>query len=164
MFSGKCSRRPFGHTRKTLILPRSSSRRSGTSLLGFERFHERLGLKRKSLRTSSGASPSTRRGGGLSEIGKPPEIREERWRQDSETLMQDVRHALRRLRKSPSTIGALGISLGLGIAASVFIFGDYGTVGKELGDQSGFRYIPCQFWLFLVKVQEDLFRNQARCP
>src|ERR1700744_107691 len=59
-------------------------------------------------------------------FGNPQRVREEAWRQDSipvlDTLVQDGRHALRRLGKSPSTIFTVAVSLGLGIAANIFIF------------------------------------------
>jgi predicted permease len=59
-------------------------------------------------------------------LGNLQKIREETWRQNSiavvEAVLQDARHAFRRLQKSPSTIVTVGISLGLGIAANVFIF------------------------------------------
>ena len=59
-------------------------------------------------------------------FGNPQRVREESWRQGSlivvETLARDVRHAIRRLAKSPTTVLTVAISLGLGIAANLFIF------------------------------------------
>ncbi|HTZ60261.1 MAG TPA: ABC transporter permease [Acidobacteriaceae bacterium] len=59
-------------------------------------------------------------------FGNPQRVREEAWQQSSigavENLIQDIRHAFRRLGKSPSTVFTVAISLGLGIAANVFIF------------------------------------------
>jgi predicted permease len=59
-------------------------------------------------------------------FGSPRRVREEIWRQNSfsvvESFMRDLRHGLRRLVKSPSTVLTVMVSLGLGIAANVFIF------------------------------------------
>ncbi|MGC2399040.1 MAG: ABC transporter permease [Acidobacteriaceae bacterium] len=73
-----------------------------------------------------GMSPEEAKRRAHVKFGNPQRIREEAWRQGSvaaiESLIQDGRHAIRRLRKSPSTIFTVAISLGLGIAANVFIF------------------------------------------
>jgi predicted permease len=59
-------------------------------------------------------------------FGNPQRIREEAWQQGSpiivESFVRDVRHAIRRLAKSPTTVLTVAISLGLGIAANLFIF------------------------------------------
>jgi hypothetical protein len=59
-------------------------------------------------------------------FGSPRRVREEIWRQNSisvvESFMRDLRHGFRRLVKSPSTVLAVVVSLGLGIAANIFIF------------------------------------------
>jgi predicted permease len=59
-------------------------------------------------------------------FGNPQRVREQIWRQNSvavlEGLKRDVQHGTRRLLRAPSTVLAVVISLGLGIAANVFIF------------------------------------------
>ncbi|HTF64670.1 MAG TPA: ABC transporter permease [Edaphobacter sp.] len=59
-------------------------------------------------------------------FGNPQRVREEIWRQNSvavlEGLKRDVQHGIRRLLRAPSIVLAVVISLGLGIAANVFIF------------------------------------------
>jgi hypothetical protein len=59
-------------------------------------------------------------------FGNPQRVREQIWRQNSvavlEGLKRDVQHGIRRLLRAPSTVLAVVISLGLGIAANVFIF------------------------------------------
>jgi predicted permease len=59
-------------------------------------------------------------------FGSPRRVREQIWRQNSisvvESFMRDLRHGCRRLVKSPSTVLAVVVSLGLGIAANIFIF------------------------------------------
>jgi predicted permease len=59
-------------------------------------------------------------------FGSPRRVREEVWRQNSfsmlESTWRDMRHVLRRLERSPSVVLTVMVSLGLGIAANVFIF------------------------------------------
>jgi hypothetical protein len=59
-------------------------------------------------------------------FGSPRRVREELWRQNSfaavDTFWRDMRQVLRRLERSPSAVLTVMISLGLGIAANVFIF------------------------------------------
>src|ERR1700729_687163 len=59
-------------------------------------------------------------------FGNPQRVREQIWRQNSvavlEGLKRDVQHGIRRLLRAPATVLAVVISLGLGIAANVFIF------------------------------------------
>jgi predicted permease len=59
-------------------------------------------------------------------FGSPRRVREQLWQQNSlpvvDTLWRDMRQVLRRLRKSPSVVLTVMVSLGLGIAANVLIF------------------------------------------
>jgi hypothetical protein len=59
-------------------------------------------------------------------FGSPRRVREELWQQNSfavvDTFWRDMRQVLRRLERSPSVVLTVMISLGLGIAANVFIF------------------------------------------
>ena len=59
-------------------------------------------------------------------FGSPRRVREELWQQNSfavmDTFWRDLRRVLRRLERSPSAVLTVMISLGLGIAANVFIF------------------------------------------
>src|SRR5580692_4092009 len=59
-------------------------------------------------------------------FGSPRRVREELWHQNSfavvDTFWRDMRQVLRRLERSPSVVLTVMISLGLGIAANVFIF------------------------------------------
>jgi predicted permease len=59
-------------------------------------------------------------------FGSARRVREEVWRQGSfsvvDSFARDLSHVLRRLAKSPSTVLTVMVSLGLGIAANVFIF------------------------------------------
>ena len=59
-------------------------------------------------------------------FGSARRVREEVWRQGSfsvvDSFMRDLSHVFRRLVKSPSTVLTVMVSLGLGIAANVFIF------------------------------------------
>ena len=59
-------------------------------------------------------------------FGSPRRVREELWQQNSfaivDTFWRDMRQVLRRLGRSPSVVLTVMISLGLGIAANVFIF------------------------------------------
>jgi predicted permease len=59
-------------------------------------------------------------------FGSPQRVREVAWQQNShvviETFARDLCHAMRRLAKSPTTVLTVAISLGLGIAANLFIF------------------------------------------
>ena len=59
-------------------------------------------------------------------FGSARRVREEVWRQGSisvaESFARDLSHVFRRLVKSPSTVLTVMVSLGLGIAANVFIF------------------------------------------
>src|ERR1700712_1662496 len=59
-------------------------------------------------------------------FGSARRVREEVWRQGSfsvvESFGRDLSHVLRRLVKSPSTVLTVMVSLGVGIAANVFIF------------------------------------------
>jgi predicted permease len=59
-------------------------------------------------------------------FGNPRRVREDLWQQNSfatiDTFWRDMRQALRRLKRSPSVVVTVMVSLGLGIAANVFIF------------------------------------------
>ena len=59
-------------------------------------------------------------------FGSPRRVHEELWQHNSfsmvESFLRDMRHVLRRLERSPSVVLTVMISLGLGIAANVFIF------------------------------------------
>jgi predicted permease len=59
-------------------------------------------------------------------FGSPRRVREQLWQQNSlpvvDTLWRDMRQVLRRLKRSPSVVVTVMVSLGLGIAANVFIF------------------------------------------
>jgi predicted permease len=59
-------------------------------------------------------------------FGSPRRVREQLWQQNSlpvvDTLWRDMRQVLRRLKRSPSVVLTVMVSLGLGIAANVFIF------------------------------------------
>ena len=59
-------------------------------------------------------------------FGSPRRVREQLWQQNSlpavDTLWRDMRQVLRRLKRSPSVVLTVTVSLGLGIAANVFIF------------------------------------------
>jgi predicted permease len=59
-------------------------------------------------------------------FGSPRRVREELWQQNSfavvDTFWRDLRQVLRRLERSPSVVLTVMVSLGLGIAANVFIF------------------------------------------
>jgi len=59
-------------------------------------------------------------------LGSPRRVREEVWRQNSfsmvDSFWRDMSHVLRRLMRSPSVVLTVIVSLGLGIAANVFIF------------------------------------------
>ena len=82
--------------------------------------------RRKLRRTSSGECSEEARRRAYLKFGNPQRVREEAWQQGSlivvESIARDVRHAIRRLAKSPTTVLAVAISLGLGIAANLFIF------------------------------------------
>lgn len=73
-----------------------------------------------------GIQPEEARRRAYMKFGNPQRVREEAWQQSSliaaETFAQDVRHGFRRLAKSPTMVLTVAISLGLGIAANVFIF------------------------------------------
>ncbi len=73
-----------------------------------------------------GMQPEEARRRAYLKFGNPQRVREEAWQQGSlivvESIARDVRHAIRRLAKSPTTVLAVAISLGLGIAANLFIF------------------------------------------
>ena len=73
-----------------------------------------------------GIQPEEARRQAYLKFGNPQRVREEAWRQGSlivvESFARDVRHAIRRLTKSPTTVLTVAISLGLGIAANLFIF------------------------------------------
>ena len=59
-------------------------------------------------------------------FGSPRRVREQLWQQNSlpvvDTLWRDLSQVLRRLKRSPSVVLTVMVSLGLGIAANVFIF------------------------------------------
>ena len=59
-------------------------------------------------------------------FGSIRRVREEVWRQNSpsflDSLSRDISHAVRRLRRSPTLVLTVMVSLGVGIAANVFIF------------------------------------------
>src|SRR5579859_7995683 len=73
-----------------------------------------------------GMQPEEARRRSYLKFGNPQRVREEAWQQGSlivvESLARDVRHAIRRLAKSPTTVLTVAVSLGLGIAANLFIF------------------------------------------
>jgi predicted permease len=73
-----------------------------------------------------GMQPEEARRRAYLKFGNPQRVREEAWQQGSlivvESFARDVRHAIRRLAKSPTTVLTVAISLGLGIAANLFIF------------------------------------------
>jgi len=73
-----------------------------------------------------GMRPEEARRRAYLKFGNPQRVREEAWQQGSlivaESFARDVRHAIRRLTKSPTTVLTVAISLGLGIAANLFIF------------------------------------------
>jgi predicted permease len=73
-----------------------------------------------------GMHPEEARRRAYVKFGNPQAVREEVWQQSSfiavESFARDVRHGIRRLAKSPTTVFTIAISLGLGIAANVFIF------------------------------------------
>ncbi len=59
-------------------------------------------------------------------FGSIRRVREEVWRQNSPSFLdsfsRDISHAVRRLRRSPTLVLTVMVSLGVGIAANVFIF------------------------------------------
>ena len=74
-------------------------------------------------------------------FGNRQRVREEIRRQNSSSILdalrRDLHHAFRRLAKSPSTVLTVVVSLGLGIAANVFIFTAVNKVllqGPPVGD------------------------------
>ncbi len=73
-----------------------------------------------------GMQPEEARRRAYLKFGNPQRVREEAWQQGSlivvESFARDMRHAIRRLVKSPTTVLTVAISLGLGIAANLFIF------------------------------------------